>query len=148
MIITFCGHSNYKGSADDEEKILSFLSEKIGNAHAALYLGGYGNFDSFAAACGKKYQANHPNTKLIYVTPYVTVNTQTDLYDSIIYPGLENVPPRFAISRRNKWMVDKADFVIAYIRHSWGGAFQSYTYARRAKKQIFNLCDIETQKNA
>ena len=29
---------------------------------------------------------------------------------------------KFAISRRNEWMVDQADVVVAYVTHGWGGA--------------------------
>ena len=57
-------------------------------------------------------------------------------YDWTVYPGLENVPRRFAISHRNRYMVDKADFVVAYVTHSWGGAAQTLEYANQKKKSI------------
>ena len=146
MIITFCGHSHYTESKEDELKILSVLENKVGDNYAELYLGGYGAFDDFARRCGDKYKENHPNTKLIFITPYITPDYQKnhlkykkDLYDEIIYPELENVPPRFAISYRNKWMVDKADIVIAYIINSFGGAYQTYKYAKNIDKQIINI---------
>ena len=146
MIVTFCGHSQYTGSGKDEELIISVLTRIIGDRHAELYLGGYGSFDAFARKCGKKYQEAHPNTKLIFVTPYITVGYQKNhldckknLYDEIIYPNLEDKPPKFAISYRNKWMVEQADYVIAYITHEWGGAYQTYKYAQRKNKPIFNI---------
>ena len=80
MIITFCGHSQYTESGEDEQKILSFLTEKIGDRPAALYLGGYGAFDAFALKCGKKYREAHPDTKLIFVTPYITENYQKTIW--------------------------------------------------------------------
>ena len=39
-------------------------------------------------------------------------------------------------------MVDKADLIIVYIDHSFGGAYQAYQYAKRKGKVIFNLADI------
>ncbi len=63
------------------------------------------------------------------------------LYDETIYPELEKVPYRFAISKRNEWMVDNSDLVIAFVSHSWGGAATTYRYAIRKKKQIINLAD-------
>ena len=36
-------------------------------------------------------------------------------------------------------MIDKADVVIAYITHSWGGAAATYRYAKRKGKQIINI---------
>ena len=52
---------------------------------------------------------------------------------------MEDVPPRFAISRRNEWMLQRADMVVMYVTHSWGGAAQ---YAKKAGKQgkiVLNL---------
>ena len=150
MIITFCGHSQYTEKVEDEQKIISFLEEKIGDRPATLYFGGYGSFDMFVRNCGKKYQQTHPNTKLIFITPYITVNYQKNhleyqksLYDDILYPNLENKPPKFAISYRNKWMVEQADYVIAYIAHDFGGAYQTYKHAKSKNKPIFNLTDKE-----
>ena len=146
MIVAFCGHSQYTPSVEDEEKLLSLLEELVGDAHAELYLGGYGAFDRFALACGKRYQKTHPYTKLILVTPHLSLSYQKthlacekDNYDAIVYPELEHVPPKFAISHRNRWMVERADCVIAWLDHTWGGAFQTYKHAKRKKKILFNL---------
>ncbi len=146
MIITFCGHAQYTETEADEQKLLSLFSELIGDGYAELYLGGYGSFDAFARKCGRKYQTTHPNTRLIFVTPYITesyqkthLNYNRNLYDEIIYPSLEEKPLRFAISYRNRWMAEKADCIIAYVTHEWGGAYKTYEYAKRMQKQIFNI---------
>ena len=150
MIITFCGHSQYLPSQEDEQKLLSLLTELVGDRPAELYLGGYGAFDAFARACGRKYQETHPLTRLIFVTPYLTaeyqrnqLEHQKELYDEILYPPLEDKPLRFAISYRNKWMVEQADCVIAHVTHTFGGAYQTYQYAKKKQKKIFNLTKKE-----
>ena len=148
MIITFCGHSDYVPSVGDEQKILSILSEKIGEEDAELYLGGYGAFDAFAKKCGREYQKTHPRTKLVFVTPYLPKDDEKqngrapdDRYDEIVYPSLEHVPLRFAILRRNEWMVEQADLVIAYVRHEWGGAYATYRHALQMQKTVYNLAE-------
>ena len=143
MVITFCGHSQYTETKEDEQKIISFLTETVGDRPAELFLGGYGSFDEFARKCGRIYQKTHPDVKLIFVTPYIYADLQKDLYDAIIYPELEKVPPKFAISRRNKWMVEQADYVIAHINHAWGGAYQTYKHAKRKNKRLLNLTGKE-----
>ena len=60
-------------------------------------------------------------------------------FDSIIYPEIEKTPPRFAILKRNFWMINKADLVIAYVKHSWGGAAKSFNYAKKLNKKFINL---------
>ena len=150
MIVTFCGHAQYIATKEDKQRLLTKLEEVIGDAPAEFYLGGYGAFDAFAYACAKAYQKKHPKAKLVLVTPYMTLDyqknrlePQKDLYDSIYYPELENVPLKFAILERNKHMVEKADYVIAYVDHTWGGAYQAYKHAQRKKKPLFNLSDKE-----
>ncbi|MBE6648307.1 MAG: hypothetical protein E7614_02160 [Ruminococcaceae bacterium] len=149
MIITFCGHSHYKGNAEDMKKILDFLEEKVGDSKAEMYLGEYGGFDEFAYECCKKYKENHPAVSLIFVTPYITpeyqnnhLSYQKDRFDSILYPEIEDKPLRFAISYRNKYMVEQADYVIACIDHKTGGAYQAYVHAKRRKKHIFSIGKI------
>ena len=146
MIITFCGHAEFRKTTEYEQKILAFLENPVGDQPADMYLGSYGAFDSLAYDCCKKYQDNHPNISLIYVTPYMTVEYQQNhleyqktIYDSIIYPEIQDKPIKFAISYRNKWMVEQADFVICGISHDWGGAYQTYQHAKRKKKPIFNV---------
>lgn len=146
MIIAFCGHSKFLKSEEYKQKILDFLEKTVGQNCADMYLGGYGAFDEFAYECCKEYKKNHSNISLIFITPYITVNYQKNYlenykkkYDEIIYPEIENRPLKFAISYRNKWMVEKADYIICGINHNWGGAYQAYSYAKKLGKVILNV---------
>ncbi len=47
-------------------------------------------------------------------------------------------PRRFAIPRRNRWMVEAADVVVACVLHDWGGAAATLRYARQKGKQIIS----------
>lgn len=148
MIITFCGHAKFQRTDEYEQKMLAFLAEKVGNKSADMYLGGYGDFDNFAYDCCKKYKETHPNISLIFITPYLTVEYQQKhleyqkkRYDEIIYQAIEDKPLKFAITYRNKWMVEKADYIICGITHDWGGAYKTYQYAKRKKRHIFNVVD-------
>lgn len=148
MTITFCGHSDYIKKELHREKILEILSEMVGDLPADILLGGYGSFDEFAYKCCLEYKKAHKNLTLIFVTPYNTISYQKnhlsiikDNYDVIIYPEIEDKPKRFAITYRNRYMVDKCDCLIAYIDHQWGGAYNTYQYAVRKKKKIINLID-------
>ena len=150
MIVTFCGHACFHKTEEYERKMLGFLEEKVGSQAADMYLGGYGAFDSFAYDCCKKYQETHPKVSLLFITPYMTVKYQKNqlhykqmIYDGIIYPEIENKPTKFAIFYRNKWMMEKADYVVAYVEHDWGRAYAIYKYAKRMGKVIFNITDFE-----
>ena len=148
MIITFCGHSNYSFDDTVKEKLRGLLLQNIRkNPTCKFYLGGYGNFDSLCLSILKELKADFPNIELLFIAPYLNkeyskLETAKLYYDGIIYPPLENVPPRFCISRRNEWMVDEADLVIAFVKYSWGGAAKTLEYAKRKKVPFCNLAEF------
>lgn len=151
MIISFCGHASFCATDALKQQLLSVLDKEIGEKTVSFYLGGYGGFDEFAYTCCKKYQENHPNARLVFVTPYITEAYQRKnlpilqkQYDEILYPALEGKPLRFAISYRNKWMAENADLMIAYVLHDSGGAYQTYSHAKRKGKTVINLADHGT----
>jgi hypothetical protein len=47
--------------------------------------------------------------------------------------------PKFAIERRNRWMIDQSDFLLCYINHTWGGAYKFARLAKRRGKTVINL---------
>ena len=148
MTITFCGHSNFSFDNTVKEKLRELLLQEIRkNLACKFYLGGYGDFDSLCLNILKEIKADFPTIELLFITPYLDDNyskleTAKLYYDGIIYPPLENVPRRFCISKRNEWMVDEADLVIAFVKYSWGGAAKTLEYAKRKKVDFFNLAEL------
>ena len=139
MTVTFCGHGkiNYNKKTEDE---LKFWVEKMIKSGADEFLlGGYGNFDSMAAKVVRELKEKYPYIRLTLVVPYIDRKYNKELYDESIYPELENVPKRFAIIKRNEYMVDMSDIVIAYIDCDFGGAVKTLKYARKIGKQIIRL---------
>jgi hypothetical protein len=64
-----------------------------------------------------------------------------DIYDFSIYPPIETVPRKAAIIKRNEFMVDNGDVVVAYVKHGWGGAAHTLEYAPKKNKEIINIVD-------
>jgi uncharacterized phage-like protein YoqJ len=146
MVITFCGHAEIVHTETLKNEMISIFERYIGDDGAELFFGGYGDFDQLALQCGVSYRCSHVKTRLILVLPYLdgthqrkAIREQMGMLDDLIYPSLERVPKRFAILSRNKWMVEHADLVIAYVDHSWGGAYKTYMYAKKKNKTIINL---------
>ena len=145
MTITFCGHSNCLFSDEEKEKLKQLLIKEIRkNPTCKFYLGGYGDFDSLCLRTLRELKKEFKSIELIFITPYIDKNySKLEFakyhYDDVIFPPLENVPRKFAILKRNEWMVEEADLVIAYVMYSWGGAAKTLEYAKRKKKTIINL---------
>ena len=83
-----------------------------------------------------KLKKSYPRIQRILVLAYLNRPINTDFFDSTAYPPLETVPPRYAIVKRNQWMADVADVVVAYVTHGWGGAAKTLQYAKKKKKTI------------
>ena len=146
MVIVFCGHSNYVQRAQDEANILNVLEGEVGDLPCEIFLGGYGTFDAFALRCVKKFKQSHPKTKSVLITPYLQKGKNTcpkEDFDSVIYPSLEHVPPRYAISHRNRWMIEQADVVVCCVSRQYGGAYAMYLDAKRKGKKIYNLGSLK-----
>ncbi len=47
-----------------------------------------------------------------------------------------------AIQRRNKYMVDRANLLICYVKED-GGAYKTMQYAIGKGKKVINLCEFE-----
>ena len=147
MIITFCGHSNFQATPTLRQRLLKWLEQNAGE-YAVFYLGGYGRFDTFALDCVREYKQEHKKVKIIFVTPYLSLSYQKNRldyekkrYDEILYPNIECVPQKFAIIKRNRFMVENADWIVAFVNHDWGGAYSTYEYAKKKNKNIFNLAN-------
>lgn len=140
MIVAFFGHSNYVEGQNDEKKLLDMLNEYIAYEKVEFFLGGYGNFDNFALRCCKKYKITNENATTIYVSPYLLPSSKLAIakenYDEIIYPPIETVPQKYAITKRNEWIVGVADLIVVYVNNKFGGAYNAYIHAKRKGKQI------------
>ncbi len=153
MIVTICGHAGFLKTEECAQRMLELLEERGGDHPAEMYLGGYGNYDGFAYECCKRYQAMHPHISLVFVTPYLSASYQRNhlkfqekRYDFALYPEIEDKPKKYAITYRNRYMIEQADFVIAYISHNFGGAYTAYRYAKRKGKTVFNLAKKELEE--
>ena len=136
MIITFCGHDNIPDINKVREWLSHVLDRFIYEENVICYLGGYGGFDRLAASVVRQKQKANPAVQTVLIIPYLNRKYDESGYDYTIFPHLETVPPRYAISKRNEWMVAQADIVIAYVIHDWGGAAKTLEYARTKRKNV------------
>ncbi len=91
----------------------------------------------------KEMSAKYPHIRYGVVLAYMPEkkNMHEDYSDTILAEGIETVHPRFAISLRNKWMLRQAEYVIAYVEHSWGGAAKFVEMAGKQGKHVVNVAE-------
>lgn len=136
MIITFCGHNDVPDIHNIRKWLDNVLDQFKHEKPCIYYLGGYGEFDRLAASIVRQKQKVNPAVQAVLIIPYLNRKYDKSGYDYTLFPPLESVPPRYAISKRNEWMVAQADVVIAYVTHDWGGAAKTLQYARAKGKNV------------
>ena len=110
---------------------------------AGFLVGNQGQFDSMVLGVLRRMKKKYPHISYNVVLAYMPAKKEEwnpyEFGETMLPEGIESVHPRYAISWRNKWMVDEADAVIAYVPHSWGGAARyiavSYTHLDVYKRQ-------------
>lgn len=137
---TFFGHRDCPDSI--RPKLRSVLINLIENQQAdTFYVGRQGSFDALVYATLRELAAEYPHIRYAAVLERLS-GKNTDDFTETLFPGaMENVPPRFAIDRRNNWMLQQADFVVVYVTHTWGGAAKFAGKAEKQGKTVINLAD-------
>ena len=113
MPVTFCGHSQVANANAVAAALADIIEKLIDEGADEFLLGGYGEFDTMAAIAVRNAKKNHSGIHSPLVIPYIDRDYDPALYDNSMYPPLETVPRRFAISKRNEWMVSNCDVVVA-----------------------------------
>ncbi len=128
-----------------EETLDRIIAEVTRNKEfVEFYVGKNGDFDTMAASAVKRYQnrTGKENSALILVIPYEVANVDRyeNFYDEIIFPDeLYGVHFKSAITKRNEWLVDHSDLLIAYVNKKGGGAARCLKHAQVRKIAIKNI---------
>lgn len=139
LCCTFIGHKDTPNSIEPilEATIRDLIKNK---GVDTFFIGTHGNFDIMAQTVLKRLKSEYPHVNYTIVFAYLTNKKQTADYTNPLFPdGLEKVPPKFAIDRRNKWMIKSSDYLICYIRHPFSNSYKFKEYAEKHNKTILNL---------
>lgn len=147
-ICCFAGHARLS----EEEKVKIKLKKEIINLIekenvTTFYSGGKGDFDWLCARTVDELRKDYPFIKSYLARAYLPKEKDDyeeylieKYFDSTVYPDIEKVPQRFAIIKRNEWVVNNSNFLIAYVEHDWGGAYKTLEYAEKRRKiKIINI---------
>ena len=141
MVCTFFGHKDTP--KEIEPTLRSTLINLIENKNVTVfYVGNNGNFDTMVRRQLEDLSNTYPITYSVVLAYLPTKKSEYEDYTNTIIPeGIETAPKRFAISYRNKWMVEQADIVVTYVTHSFGGATQFKEMAEKQGKTVIELSE-------
>lgn len=126
--VSFIGHREIDNFFCVEKQIYSIVEELINTKeYVEFYVGRNGEFDILVASVIKqvKRKLGEESSSLILVIPYPPADMEAyeKYYDEVEYPSiLYKVHYKSAITKRNEWLVDNSDMLVAYVIRDYGGA--------------------------
>lgn len=156
LTVSLFGHRFIDDSQTVEQKLYELLRIIIsrGDREVEFLVGRNGDFDLIATSVIRrlKKELNAENVFLTLVLPYETAelrnNTEAfeNYYDSIeISEASADKNFKYAITARNRDMIDRSDTVVVYVKNQSGGAYQSLRYAEKNDKRIINLYNAQNE---
>ena len=147
-VCTFAGHREVY-QANISEMLDEAISKIINTDDSFRFLvGGMGEFDGMCSSAVRRAKRKYPNKeiRLELVLPYLThelnenkLYYETSFNDVVIPIELAGVHYKSAITKRNRWMVEQSDWLIAFVYRDFGGAYTTLRYAEKKGLQIINL---------
>lgn len=148
LCCTFAGHRDLF-LPDAERKIITALDSILeSDDEFVFYTGGMGEFDSKCTSAVRtvRHRFQEKRLRLVLVLPYMTNRVNTDKnyfeteYDDVMIPiDLADIYPKAAIRKRNRWMVDRSDILLACVYRDFGGAYDTMQYALHKGVKVINL---------
>lgn len=133
------------GHRDVEENIEPLLEKNIKNlikiGVTTFYVENHGSFDKMVYRVLEKIIEENKTIKFNVILAYLP-KKDIGLKNTLYPEGVEMVPLRFAISYRNKWMINSSEYVIAYVKREFGGAAQFCELAKRKGKIVINIAEM------
>lgn len=146
-VCTFFGHRDCPSASKPlmREVLIELIEQQNVDT---FYVGHQGAFDFLVQAVLSELAEEHPHIRYAIVLARLPQQSKTydplDYSNTLLPEGIENIPPQFAISWRNEWMLKQASVVVTYVTRSWGGAAKFSEKATRLKKTVINLTDTQT----
>ncbi len=140
---TFFGHGDTP--SDIQPRLRETVEDLILHHGVTLfYVGNQGNFDAMTRCVLRELQQKYPKIRHAVVLERLPgkPSEYEDYSDTMFPEGLELAHPRYAIAKRNEWMLAQSEYVITYVTRKWGGAYTYADMARKKKKNVIALAEM------
>ncbi len=144
--VSFIGHRQVHEIRYVEDRIERLARDLLRQKeYVEFYVGRNGDFDVAVASAIKRMLREDGKccASLILVLPYHAKDEAyyRDFYDEVCLPIDPKTHFKAAITKRNEWLVDHADLLIAYVQALSGGAYKTLKYAEQRGVEIVNLAN-------
>lgn len=147
--VSFFGHRVVDDFCRVEHRINQIIEDIfLYHSNVEFLVGRDGDFDQIVSSAIHRHKRliRSDNSVLVWVMPYITANFRDnedafrEYYDEIEVcdnSSLGHFKKAFQI--RNQQMVDRSDYMVFYVGHGSGGAYQTMQYAAKKGKKYINI---------
>lgn len=136
----FLGHSKvYEEIKPRLKNVIEQLITQSGVTQ--FFVGTQGGFDKLVYRVLCEMEEKYP-IHVVVVLVYLNQTGEEPYYDleKTIFPDLlTKTPLRFAISKRNSYMIENSEYLISYVNTPYSRVFANIEQAIKKKKRIINL---------
>ena len=144
MICTFIGHKDSPSSIKPELK--ATINNLISEGVKTFYVGNNGNFDYMVQSILMEMKLKEYDIDFFVAISYIGEKSICANQQHTVYPyGLEKTPPRFAISKRNDWLVSKSQIIVVYVKNHFSNSHKWFQKAKKKGLRIINLFHSDMQ---
>ena len=139
----FFGHREVTHNIKD--KLTAIIEKLITEENVTeFYLGNQGQFDSMVYSVLKELKAKYPQIRYTVVLAYMPDEHIKEVYgeDTLFPDGLESVPKKYAISKRNDWMILQSGYAVCYVHKITGGAAKFKEKTEKKELRIIDATDV------
>lgn len=143
MTCTFFGHQD---APDDllpklEAMVLDLFNKK---GVDFFYIGNNGRFDYLAQKTLERICREGKAIGYAIVLSSLRERAMNGMQNKTIFPEQIAVsPPRYAVYKRNEWMLNRSEYLIAYVKYQTSN---SYQWMQRAEKKGLRVCNLGNEK--
>ena len=123
MVCTFLGHKDASEKIKEkiETKIFSLVQEGV----KLFLVGNNGYFDYTVQSILENISSSKKDIKYYIVLSKINEKAINNAQSSTIFPeGLELVPPKFAISKRNEWLIKNSNIAVVYVTNKHSNCYK------------------------
>ena len=139
MVCTFFGHRDapdFLKESIEREIIQLVKNESV----EVFYVGNNGNYDFLVQRILSKLSQSMGGFEYYIVLSSLSERALSGNQENTIFPeGLERVPPRFTIAKRNEWLIKNSHFALVYLKHGFSNSAKWIDKAEKKGLKIINI---------
>ena len=148
--MSFCTFFGHRDTPKEIEPILQATLINLIEKHGVncFLVGNEGDFDKIVKRNLRLLKIDYPHILFFVVLAYMPGKKGEDFleenFENIACPYIfDKRSPKYAIPKRNRWLIKNSDFVVTYVTKTTGGAAQFKELAEKKGKTVINLADLQ-----